>query len=40
MKKIICFSLALTAAITVTSCEKNADDSDKDTDGNVIISPI
>lgn len=40
MKKIICFSLALTAAVTVTSCEKNADDSDKDTDGNVIISPI
>lgn len=39
MKKIIGISLIL-AAVTVTSCEKNADDSDKDTDGNVIISPI
>ncbi len=40
MKKIICIPLILAAAVTVTSCEKNADDSDKDTDGNVIISPI
>lgn len=40
MKKIICISLILAASVTVTSCEKNADDSDKDTDGNVIISPI
>lgn len=39
MKKIICFSLILTAAVTMTSCEKKATDSDKDTDGNVIISP-
>lgn len=40
MKKIICIPLILAASVTVTSCEKNADDSDKDTDGNVIISPI